>query len=226
LIEMECDSEKDLAMLVLSDGKNQRQCWPVSQAELVLGRDPGCDIVLADRQVSRRHAVIRRVAGEYVIADCQSKNGTFVNGRQCQDECILRDGDEVQIAWCFKLTFVAPDATTPLFLSKDVPLGSARLSLDSQGRRVWIAGRELTPPLSLAQYRLLESLYFGDGRVFTRDEIIETVWPEALEAGVSEQAIDALARRLRERLAEIDSGHQYIVTVRGHGFRLDNPANT
>ena len=41
--------------------------------------------------------------------------------------------------------------------------------------------------------------------------------------GVSEQAIDALVRRLRDRLAEVDEGHQYIVTVRGHGFRLDNP---
>jgi DNA-binding winged helix-turn-helix (wHTH) protein len=64
----------------------------------------------------------------------------------------------------------------------------------------------------------------GAGRVCSRDEIVQVVWPEALEEGVSEQAIDALARRLRERLAEADIEHQYIVTVRGHGFRLDNPA--
>ena len=42
--------------------------------------------------------------------------------------------------------------------------------------------------------------------------------------GVSEQAIDALVRRLRDRLAEVDGSHQYIVTVRGHGFKLDNPS--
>jgi len=30
-------------------------------------------------------------------------------------------------------------------------------------------------------------------------------------------------RRLRDRLAEIDPNYEYIVTVRGHGFRLDNP---
>ena len=53
--------------------------------------------------------------------------------------------------------------------------------------------------------------------------MIETVWPEALGEGVSEQAIDALVRRLRDRLMEIDPDWQYIVTVRGHGFRLDNP---
>ncbi len=100
---------------------------------------------------------------------------------------------------------------------------SARLYLDKESRRVWLEGRELTPPLSLAQYRFLELLYDGNGRVCSRDEIIQEVWPEAMEEGVSEQAIDALARRLRERLAEIEPEHQYIVTVRGHGFRLDNP---
>jgi DNA-binding response OmpR family regulator len=51
---------------------------------------------------------------------------------------------------------------------------------------------------------------------------VRQVWPEALEEGVSEQAIDALVRRLRERLNEIDPSHQYIVTVRGHGFRFEN----
>ena len=42
------------------------------------------------------------------------------------------------------------------------------------------------------------------------------------KAGVSEQSIDALVRRLRERLAEVDPEHQYLVTMRGHGFRFEN----
>jgi DNA-binding response OmpR family regulator len=50
---------------------------------------------------------------------------------------------------------------------------------------------------------------------------VEAVWPEAAEEGVSDQAMDALVRRLRERVGELDPDHQYIVTVRGHGFRLD-----
>jgi DNA-binding response OmpR family regulator len=40
---------------------------------------------------------------------------------------------------------------------------------------------------------------------------------------VSERAIDTLVRRLRDHLGEIDPDCQYIVTGRGHGFRLDNP---
>ena len=66
-------------------------------------------------------------------------------------------------------------------------------------------------------------LYNSAGRICTRDQVIETVWPDAVGEGVSEQAIDALVRRLRDRLAEIDPDWQYIITVRGHGFRLNNP---
>jgi DNA-binding response OmpR family regulator len=87
---------------------------------------------------------------------------------------------------------------------------------------VWVAGAELAPPLSPAQYRLLELLYGEPGRVYSRDEVVEAVWPEDDRAGISEQAIDALARRLRERLAEANPSMQYVVTVRGHGFRLEN----
>ena len=55
-----------------------------------------------------------------------------------------------------------------------------------------------------------------------RDELIAAIWgADAIE--VSAQALDALVRRLRDRLAEIDPTHAYIVSVRGHGLRLDNP---
>ena len=40
---------------------------------------------------------------------------------------------------------------------------------------------------------------------------------------VTNQALDALVRRLRDRLAMIDPTHQYLVTVRGHGLRMENP---
>jgi DNA-binding response OmpR family regulator len=64
-------------------------------------------------------------------------------------------------------------------------------------------------------------LYEPSGQVRSRDEIVDAVWSETEREGVSEQAIDALVRRLRERLAEIAPDGLYVVTVRGHGFRLD-----
>jgi DNA-binding response OmpR family regulator len=68
-------------------------------------------------------------------------------------------------------------------------------------------------------------LYNQTGEVVSRSEIIDAVWGEAAE-GITEQALDALVRRLRDRLAELDPDREYIVTVRGHGLRLDNPPIT
>ena len=129
----------------------------------------------------------------------------------------LQDNDTIQIALCERFRFVGTDATLPL---EEVE-PPRRLRLDGLARRAWIGSQEIRPPLSPAQYRLLELLYDPVGQVRSRDEIIDCVWSEAERDGVSEQAIDALVRRLRERLSEVDPNGLYVITVRGHGFRLD-----
>ncbi len=207
------------AMLVLKRGSDSGRVWPLSKEHTItIGRNDDCDIVLPDRQVSRQHAQIEWVDGAYEVRDLDSKNGTHVNGQDCSDPLGLQDGDEIQIALRFKLAFVDAGATAPLSLE-----GTEHgLRLDKETRQVWVGGAQIEPPLSLHQFRLLDALWMAGGSVISREEVIESVWPEASGEGVSEQAIDALVRRLRERLSESDAEHQYIVTVRGHGFRLDN----
>jgi len=210
---------EETAMLILREGQGMGTRWGVDRDNLIIGREEDCDIVLPSRQVSRNHARIRRSGGRHILEDLGSKNRTFVNGQELTEPYTLQDGDEIQIALSFKLFFVDAGATAPLFFEER----RAGLRLNKDAKAVWIKGQELDPPLSLAQYRLLELLYENEGKVCSRDEVVQAVWPDAVvEEGVSEQAIDALARRLRERLSELDPDHQYIVTVRGHGFRFDN----
>ena len=97
------------------------------------------------------------------------------------------------------------------------------LRLEQRSRRVWIRDEEVLPPLSVSQFKMLELLYERQDQVVLRQELIATVWDEDQAVAVSEQALDALIRRLRDRLATVDPTHAYIVTVRGHGLRLDNP---
>ena len=59
--------------------------------------------------------------------------------------------------------------------------------------------------------------------MISREQLIREVWGSDEAEGVSEQAFDALVRRLRERLNSADHEHAYIITIRGHGLRLDNP---
>jgi len=208
---------EETAMLILREGQGVGTRWVIERSDMIIGREEDCDIVLPSRQVSRNHARIRRSGGRHILEDLGSKNGTFVNGRELTEPYTLQDGDEIQIALSFKLFFVDAGATVPLFFERQ-----AGLRLDKDAKSAWIKGQELDPPLSLAQYRLLELLYDNEGKVCSRDEVVQAVWPDVVEEGVTEQAIDALARRLRERLSELDPDHQYIVTVRGHGFKFDN----
>jgi DNA-binding winged helix-turn-helix (wHTH) protein len=80
----------------------------------------------------------------------------------------------------------------------------------------------LIPPLSVSQYDLLVCLYEHQGSVVTREEVVEAVWKNEEAVGVTEQALDALVRRLRDRLKKNDPTHEYIVTIRGVGFKLEN----
>lgn len=208
----------ETAMLLMVEGPSPGKRIFLEKPVLLIGRDEDCDVVVPDRRVSRKHASISLQGEGYILKDLGSRNGTFINGQELQGARALQDGDEIQLAYCCKLAFVGAEATAPVFFEEQV----RGLRMDLESKRVWVGGKELTPPLSVAQYRLLELLYHEPGRVYSRDEVVQAVWPEDERDGISEQAIDALARRLRERLAEADPTGQYLVTVRGHGFRLEN----
>lgn len=211
---------RETAMLVLQRGAEAGRRWPLDRTRPIsIGRGEECDIYLPDRQVSRLHARIEWRGDGYYLVDLGSKNGTHLNGQEVTVEpAELHDGDEIQVALRFKLAFVDAGATAPLSLETD----RRGLRIDKETRQVWANGILIDPPLSLHQYRLLEALWDSGGSVLTREQIVDAVWPEASGDGVSEQAIDALVRRLRERIEECDDEFRYIITVRGHGFRLEN----
>jgi pSer/pThr/pTyr-binding forkhead associated (FHA) protein len=218
------ESRTEHPTLVVIDGPHQGKQWQVVQDEIVAGRDETCDIFLPERPISRQHVKIYRHNDNYYVQDLESKNGTWLNGKKIEGNHPLSNGDVIELAKAVRLHFSGADnATSTLPFAVEVPEG--RLKLDLEGRRVFIMGTEIDPPLSLPQYRLLELLWLHPGRICTREQVIEAVWPDVMEEGVSEQAVDALVRRLRDRIEEVDSDAQYIVTIRGHGFRLDNPPN-
>jgi hypothetical protein len=223
------ETQYEYPAIVVLDGEMATHNWTLDQEEMILGRDDTCDLVIPMRQISRQHVVFRRTdEGKYLIEDLDSRNGTWLNGNRVEGVFQISDGDEINLALKVRLRFVGSGVTAPVTegLPDMIPSmgGKGRLKIDLEARRVFILGLELEPALSLPQYRLLELLYVNRSRVVSREEVITAVWPEAMGEGVSEQAIDALVRRLRDRLQEADPDIQYIVTVRGHGFRLDNPS--
>lgn len=208
------------AFLVVEEGELAGTRIAIDRPSITIGRTGSgemVDVAFPERQISRLHAEIVWQNGRHHLRDLGSKNGTYLNGQPAREAMSLQDNDIISLALCVRLRYIGADATLPL---EEVRLAK-ELRLDPESRRVWIGVRELTPPLSPAQYQLLELLHSDLGRVYSRDEVVESVWGEDEKIGVTEQAIDALVRRLRERLAEVEPGGQYIVTVRGYGFRLD-----
>jgi pSer/pThr/pTyr-binding forkhead associated (FHA) protein len=217
-------SNADLPVLIGQTGPLNGQRWSIDGITMI-GRDASCNIVIPDRQVSRFHARLTPRQDGTLFEDLGSKNGSFHKGTKVEDPILLSDGDMIQIALVQSFVYLSSDATMPMESSKtSTRQKPGRLYLDGRSRRVWIGNVEIVPPLSASQFRFLQMLYEQQGKVVSRAELVSVVWGDEEAEGVSEQALDALVRRLRDRLNSIDPSHPYVVTVRGHGLRLDNPS--
>lgn len=212
----------DLPVLIGQAGPLNGERWLIPDT-ILIGRDVTCQVVVQDRQVSRFHARLTPGEKGVLLEDLGSKNGTFYEGKRVEEPIYVQDGGLVQIALVQNFVFLSSDATVPLGPGvTPMEAKGGRLLLDVRSRRVWIGQQEVVPPLSVPQFRLLYALYEKRGQVVSRNDLVAAIWGDAESEGVSEEAVDALVRRLRERLATIDPHHAYIITVRGHGLRLDN----
>ena len=86
-----------MAKLIINPTSSNRREVPLSRSSiLTIGRDPSNDLVLPDAMVSRRHAVIEHRGSQFFLRDCNSANGSVVNGDRVSERG-LRDGDLVAI---------------------------------------------------------------------------------------------------------------------------------
>jgi sigma-B regulation protein RsbU (phosphoserine phosphatase) len=86
-----------MALLEFLNGERVGQRVTLANKGAILGRHPECDVVLDQGAVSRQHAQISVIDGEYFIEDLHSRNGTLVNGLAIDSRYQLHDGDEVKI---------------------------------------------------------------------------------------------------------------------------------
>jgi hypothetical protein len=84
----------------------------VTKEQNVVGRDPGCDIVVTDGSVSRRHARLEQRGSEWWVIDQGSANGTYINSVRVAEQS-LKTGQELRFgALSFQVDMVEdPEAT-------------------------------------------------------------------------------------------------------------------
>lgn len=80
---------------------------PLEGDLLSMGRAPDNHIVVNDKQVSRRHALIRREGAHYAVEDVGTSNGTYVNNRRIEHHT-LADGDVIRLGQT-SFTFRLPE---------------------------------------------------------------------------------------------------------------------
>lgn len=104
-----------------------------------------------------------------------------------------------------------PPAGGESFLSHD------DVFLDLEKRRLSVKDQ----PVSLTphEYALLEALMSTPGRIFTRDELLQRLYPRG-DAVVIERVVDVHVGKLRQKIEEDPSDPRYILTVRGIGYRF------
>lgn len=87
------------------------------------------------------------------------------------------------------------------------------LEIDPAGHRCFVSGEEVV--LTALEFKLLEVLHQGRGRVFSRDKLVDLVWGQ--ESDVVARTVDTHVKRLRQKLGPAKG---YVETIRGVGYRF------
>jgi ABC transport system ATP-binding/permease protein len=86
-----------MVKLVISDDVGATSVVPLVRDEISIGRGDGNTIRLTERNVSRKHAILKRNSEAFILNDLGSYNGVFINGKQAVGEVEVRPGDKIKI---------------------------------------------------------------------------------------------------------------------------------
>jgi DNA-binding response OmpR family regulator len=94
------------------------------------------------------------------------------------------------------------------------------LMMDLEKRKVVLKGE----PVSLTphEYRLLRAFMSAPGKSFTREELLEHLYPRG-EAVVIDRVVDVHIGKLRQKIEKDPANPKLILTVRGIGYRFAEP---
>lgn len=99
------------------------------------------------------------------------------------------------------------------------PIRLAEIEIDPASMVLTVRGRPVTT--TATEFRLLDYLARHVGRVFTRDQLLDSVWRDT--AFVTPRSVDVYVRRIREKIEPDPENPRYLKTVRGAGYRFEVP---
>lgn len=146
-------SVRKLPRLILVEPNGARREIALARTPLSIGRGRDSDLPLRDNRISRQHAVIRAENGRYLIEDCQSRYGTFVNGERVEASRELRNNDciEFGVPDSYALIFVSEEESLQALLNRvDTPASPDTISRELRNLSLLLeVGRSLHAGLAL-----------------------------------------------------------------------------
>jgi two-component system phosphate regulon response regulator PhoB len=100
-----------------------------------------------------------------------------------------------------------------------VPLRVGDIEIDPGAMTLIVRGKAVTT--TATEFRLLDYFASHIGRVFTRDQLLDSVWRDT--AYVTPRSVDVYVRRIREKIEPDPENPRYLKTVRGAGYRFEVP---
>jgi len=107
--------------------------------------------------------------------------------------------------------FERPLSQSPMKIG-DIEIDPGAMTLNVRGSPV---------PTTATEFRLLDYFARHIGRVFTRDQLLDSVWRDT--AYVTPRSVDVYVRRIREKIEPDPENPRYLKTVRGAGYRFEAP---
>lgn len=201
--------------LVVLRGLDVGSVIRLERTEMVVGRDPECDIIITDEGVSRHHARFLLQGAYFMIEDLASTNGIFVNGTQV-DKSILAEGDKVLLGRFTVLKYTQQDELELEYqlrihesASLDALTGALnRRSLENRLASEWGFAKRHTTDLSVVMMDIDHFKKINDSYGHaTGDEVLRT-----------------LAHHVRKAIRVEDlfgryGGEEFVVLVRGVGHQ-------
>lgn len=130
--------------LTIEDDEGKQTLLPLVREEYSLGRDEGNTIRLTERNISRKHATIRKSGARWTIEDHASYNGSYVNGQRVAGEADLANADVVQIGdYRFFVTDDAADSAAAAPVANERCDRILLLSAPEPGREFPLVGAEV-----------------------------------------------------------------------------------
>ncbi|MCD6239316.1 MAG: DNA-binding response regulator [Thermotoga sp.] len=109
--------------------------------------------------------------------------------------------------------------TTHVEESKNNKIMAQNLEIDPDKYELRVRGKNIN--LTSLEFDLLHFLAKNEGKVFSRAELLSQIWND--DYGLDPRKIDVHIRRLRMKIEEDPSSPQYIITVRGRGYKFRDP---